>query len=146
MSLDRDSSIIAQNAGTIAANIYGSLVAQRGDTSFDPEEYEAIRLHVFQGTLSLAGAETVVEVFEGAGYTAGAGVANDPGANKFRQAADAVPSGGGKPDGNFVVNFGKHRGKTLDAINAVDRGWLEWVARESNNEFVKGRVAKYLAA
>lgn len=138
MGLDRDSSIIAQNAGTTAAAIYNALVAQRGDTTFDPEEYEAIRLHVFQGTLSLAGAETVVEVFEGSGTAQASSTYPAP-------QAVASPSGG-KPNADLVINFGKHRGKTVETIDKTDRSWLEWVARESNNEFVKSRVAKFLAA
>ena len=141
MALDRDSSIIAQNAGSTAAAIYTALVKNRGDETFNPEEYEAIRLHVFQGTLELAGAETVVETFEGGAkpaYAAKPGGGSDNGGGGGR----STYSG----SGNIDVKFGKHRGKTISEIYDEDPGWLEWAAEKANNDFVKQHARKFLAS
>lgn len=141
MSLDRDLSIISQNAGTTAANILGSLVAARvaaGETpTFDPDEYDAIRLHVFKGTLDLAGAEAVVEVFEGDAPAA-------PQATTSRPVFGTRSEGGGN-SGNIEVKFGKHRGKTIQEIYEEDEGWLRWAAESANNDFIRKHAQKFLA-
>lgn len=139
LSLDRDSSIIAQNAGSTAAAIYGALVKNRGDETFNPEEYEAIRLHVFSGTLELAGAETVVQQFEG-------GTAVDSSGPVSARPVFATNSSGGGEDGNIEVKFGKHRGKTIREIFEQDQGWLEWAAESANNDFIKQRARRFLAS
>ena len=56
--MDRDLSIIAQNAGTTAANLVATMV-ENGAITADSiiDEFEATRLVVFNGTLSLAGSE-----------------------------------------------------------------------------------------
>lgn len=143
MSLDRDMSIIAQNAGTAAGNIYAALVKNRGDGAFNPEEYEAIRLHVFQGTLELAGAETVVEVFEG-----DASEKAQPQRPVYgtRSNNDNGGGGSGSGSGNIEVKFGKHRGKTISEIYDEDEGWLRWAADNANNDFVRKHAQKFLAA
>lgn len=51
MALDRDLSIIAQNAGTTAAAILGPV---KGDVAEHLAAYDAIRQHVFDGTITLA--------------------------------------------------------------------------------------------
>lgn len=52
------------------------------------------------------------------------------------------------PDGelgqNYVLPYGKHMGKTLDEISAIDRDYLEWVARDFNDEHIRNSVRRYL--
>lgn len=139
---DRDMSIIAQNAGSTAASIYNALLSSRGqDQTFDPDEYEAIRLFVFQGTLELAGAETVVEKFEGTTTPSTTPAVEHPDHPDTRHNPDSEA-----PYADTVVKFGKHRGKTIAKIDEEDRGWLEWCAGNSNNDFVKKATERYLAA
>ena len=132
MSFDKDKAIIAQNSATGAATIYASELNNAGGT-FDQERYEEIRQAIFQGSLALAGAEAIVTRFESPDVPVAAGdVASAP--------------IGGKPHNDFVVNFGKHRGKTLSAIFDDDSGWLDWAAQNCNNDYARKRIVEFLAA
>lgn len=133
----KQSAIIAQNVSTTAGNIVAALINTRGDTSFPVEEFEAIRDLLFQGVFDLAGVGTVIEKFE-------------PSTSTQTYSSSAPPSGGGGGDGapyaDTELKFGKHRGKTIAQVDDEDRGWLEWAAGNSNNDFIKKAVGKYLAA
>ena len=53
----------------------------------------------------------------------------------------------GKNDpANVIIKFGKHRGKTLGEILAVDKGYLEWLAEKSTNDFIASRARQLLEA
>jgi hypothetical protein len=32
-----------------------------------------------------------------------------------------------------ILNFGKHKGKKVEEVLKIDRGWLEWLLREKEN-------------
>lgn len=138
MSFDRERSIIAQNAGTTAANIAGTY-----DGTEPLEEYlakfDAIRLHVFNGTLAYAGAESIVEKFEG-------GAANVIQASAPTATTGyARPSGGGGSDvGSIVLKSGKHAGKTIAQVADEDVSYIEWTARESKNTFLRDKASEFL--
>lgn len=139
--MDRDRSIIAQNAGTTAANLIGSAV-QAGTlapASLDEltVEFEQLRLAVFNGTLELAGAEMVVETFSGGGG------ATEP---SFDQPAPSGGGGGSKPNADVEVKIGKHKGKTIGQIAAEEPDWLEWAGQNLNNDWLKSRIREFLAA
>lgn len=139
--LDRDKSIIAQNAGTTAAAIYNAIVtgSEWRTVGFDAELYDSIRLHVFNGTLELAGAETVVEVFNGP----------NPDYSQPVQSTPPSASGSGDHGAGVTLNFGKYKGQTIQQVaDSGDQGvgWLNWVARESNNDFIKKKAAEFLDA
>jgi phage recombination protein Bet len=44
----------------------------------------------------------------------------------------------------FYILFGKHNGKTLKEINVVDRGYIEWLARESTKVDIKANATAFL--
>lgn len=127
MAYEKESAIAAQNAGSTAATLYASLVNSGQVQGFDPAVYNDIRTAVFNGTLALAGAGAVVEVTEG--QPSGNGNVGTPG--------NANPA-------TVVVNFGRHRGKTISAIAAEDISWVEWAAKECNNPFIKNIAREYL--
>lgn len=125
--MDKDRSIIAQSAGKDAAE----LVKASGpypDIAAAIEAYQEAKTAVFNSTLALAGAESIVQAVEGAGTATRQG-----------------EGGGNASVGSLVVNSGKHKGKTLDAINAEDPSWLTWAGANLNNPFLKGKVNEYLA-
>lgn len=141
--MDRDRSIVSQNAGTTAANLINSAVTAGTLAPASIEElletFEAVRLNVFNGTLSLAGAESVVESFE-----APAGEAPFP--SDGPAPAPAPGGGGSKKHADVEVKVGKHRGKTIGAIAAIDQGWLEWAGNNLSNDWLKSRINEYLAS
>lgn len=142
--MDRDRSIIGQNAGTTAAALLTTAV-QAGvvaPATLDDllETYDTIRTSVFNGSLALAGAQSVVEKFE-PGY--------DPSSDVGRDRLQSVPTGGGKPHADVEVKVGKYRGKTIGAIYDLGEdgaGWLEWASQNLSNDWLKGRIAEFLAA
>lgn len=129
MGFDKDRAIIAQNSAAAAANI----VAAEG--VWDADRFDEVRTHIFQGTLALAGAapvavsavEAVQEAFPGAEL-------------------QGVPSSSSNDAGDVVLNFGKHKGKTIAQVQASDPGWLDWVLDKSNNQFIVGKVREFRAA
>lgn len=133
--MDRDRSIIAQNAGTTAGNVYAALVANRGDTSFDADEFNAIREVVFNGSLELAGAEIVVRTFT---PTTSAGEAVE----EVRASAAS-----GRPHEDVTINFGKYKGQTIGQVydgGAQGADYIKWLAESANNDFIKKRAAEFL--
>jgi len=67
--LDRELSIIAQNAGTTAASLIGKFYPDELTVDMLDEflgTYDVIRAHVFNGTIELAGVELVKQTFPGA--------------------------------------------------------------------------------
>lgn len=133
--MDRDRSIIAQNAGTTAAAIYNAVY---GAGPWDPETYDAIRLHVFNGTLELAGAGVIVEQFTEAVPTTSAP------APRPQTGSSSTDNGAG-----IELNFGKYKGQTIRQVaDSGEQGvsWLNWVADESNNNFIKGKADEFLRA
>jgi len=147
--LDRDLSIIAQNAGSTAAAILGPV---QGDLNEYLAAYDHVRQHVFSGTLALAGGQQPLSVAQVAASLGATPVAAAP-----APAAPAAPAAApaGVPFADEVVNFGKHRGKTLAAIDAIPadskgqnsgRSYLEWLRDNTNNAGMKSKVTAYLAA
>lgn len=133
MAFDRECSIIAQSAGKDAAELTKALIgANIVDSSDAFEVYSDLKARIFADTLALAGAETVVERFEGA---------STPATQPVR------PSGGdnGGP-ATLVIKSGKHQGKTIAAVYDEDPSYIEWLADKSNNTFLKGKAQEFLAA
>lgn len=129
-SFSKEHAIIAQNAATAAATLLQG-------TSVTMEQFEEVRTSIFQGSLALAGAESVVQVFEGETATAPKAPA---------QPAPSTPSNSSGGPGEVVVNFGKHRGKTIAAIANEDESYIEWLSNEANNDYIKNMAKKFLAA
>ena len=131
MGFDKDRAIIAQNSATAAAAL---LVAEGG---FDPDRFDAVRIHIFNGTMALAGAEAVVERIEATSVSAGAS-----------EAPVATSAPGGRPGADVELKFGKFRGKTIGAVAKTEDGlsWLEWAGENSSNDFIKSTIRKFLAA
>lgn len=136
MSFDKDRAIIAQNSATAAATI---LAGQ----PFDAAEYERVRTSIFNGSLALAnsaGGATPVERVQAA--FPDSEVVDLP---QVRHEAPAGRPSGGEDLSAFTLKFGKHRGKTLGAIYDEDPSWLDWAGENTNNEYAKGRIQKFLA-
>jgi len=47
---------------------------------------------------------------------------------------------------DVVVKFGKYKGKTLGDILSQDKGYLEWLAEKSSNQFIAGKARQLLEA
>ncbi len=61
------------------------------------------------------------------------------------QPATRRSAGNGDP-AKVVIKFGKHQGKTLGQILAQDKGYLEWLAEKSSNQFIAGKARQLLEA
>lgn len=131
MSYNKEYAIASQNAATAAATLLSG-------TGASYEEFERTRTAIFNGTIHLAGAETIVQVFE----------AETPSSVTAQQVVQEtrseVTAGGPRPNADLAVNSGKHAGKTLAQIQAVDPGWLEWASTELRNDFLRTRVKEFL--
>lgn len=139
--MDKDRSIISQSAGKDAAELCKVIFPDGTDPDTAYDVYQDLRLRIFNDALALAGAQSVVERFEGQEQAA----APASGRSYTR------PSGGGGGGGNFIVgslevNSGKHKGKTLQQIADEDPAWLDWAATSLNNTFLKGKVIEFLNA
>lgn len=132
--MDKDRSIIAQSAGKDATEIVKALIGV-GEVALDSafDVYETLKTDIFNSTLALAGAQSVVERFEG---------------GPSYSEPTSASSGGGRPHADVEVKMGKFRGKTIGQIDAEPEGhdWLEWAAESISNDWLKGRIREYLAA
>lgn len=137
-------SIISQNAGNTAAVLVAAIVAATGEGGVAAvmEMFDAIREEVFSGTMRLAGSMTTTS-------TAGA-VAQ---VHQAFPGSQAVASDSGA--GAYVVGFGKHKGKTLGAIQAIPKdhtgrnsgaSWLDWALDKSSDEDLKRAITAFRAA
>jgi hypothetical protein len=131
--VDREKSIIAQNAGTTAANIVGNYDGSEPLSDY-LNRFDEVRRHVFNGTLAYAGAESVVERFEGASTAPTVSALKPPAANTSSDV------------GSIVLKSGKYQGKTIAQVAEEDISYLEWTAENSKNTFLKDKAAAFLAA
>ena len=153
LSFNKEHAIIAQNSATAAANIVAAQI-EAGVGSLDPmAAFDIYRTHIFNGTLTLGGAEMIVETFESPTSVAQA-VASPPSRfpDSFPEPSAPEPSYGGGGGGNssgaggVVLKFGKHRGKTIAQVAQEDAGWLTWASENTNNDFVKNKIREFLSA
>lgn len=138
MAFDKDRSIIAQNSGGHAAAVVVALI-NAGVITTAEEARDTLRnfqTDVFNGVIALAGAETVVTVFEGG--------------NTESDAPRPQPvSSTGKPFGDTVFKTGKYSGKSIeDVYNSGDEGreYIEKYTTFARNEYMRNAVTKFLAA
>ena len=144
----RDRTIIAQ----VAAKEAGEMVRELHGESYDaateawviPEQKEQIDKF-----------NTWAEVI----YTKILDLVGNPDEN--RESADTVipfkprsgSSAGSRPYADTTINFGKYKGMTIDDVaNTTDEdgstgySYLEWLAANTNNAFIKKAVVAYLGA
>lgn len=164
MSFDqKERAIAAQNAATAAATLLGGT----GDVA----AFEQVRTAIFEGTLRLAvgqppaqsvqqAVQDVQQAFPGAQLVQ----QGDGYYDSFPQDVPApAPQGGGygpppqqsyadttagpnRDAGNTVVKFGKYSGQTIAQIFATDKGYGDFLADKTNNEFIKSRAQAYRAS
>ena len=144
--MNKELSIIAQNAGTTAANLlstyYNDASPDSGLDSFI-ETFEEVRRNVFEGILKLAGesAVTVDDV-----------VREFPGATAVAGTEASAPTGNA---GSYKFTTGKYAGKTISEVDSIPvgganrdggRGYLEYYAENGKQDNVVRAVKAYLAA
>lgn len=138
LSFNKENAIIAQNSATAAAAIVSAIINVSGEVLPDviKTTFDDIREHIFNGTLALGGTEMVVNTFE-----APTSVAEVVGETTASSGFSINSSGAGAT----VLKFGKHRGKTIAEVAREDRGWLDWAAQNTNNDFVKTKIREFLS-
>lgn len=141
MSFNKDHAIIAQNSATAAATIYSAI----GPQEWNKDLYEKIRTDIFNGSIGLAGAQSVVEAFESPS-SIGDVARESFSAPSSAPTGDSFSASGGGGAGSTVLKFGKHRGKTISQVAQEDRGWLDWASQNTNNDFVKTKIREFLSA
>ncbi len=146
MSFDKERSIIAQNAGTTAANLVSTVINstlegedwRKGDVV---DLFQELRQMVFEGTLALAG-ETASPI------TVSDVVREFPGATVEAPAS-------GSANGSYKFTSGKYAGQTIAQVDSIPagganrdggRGYLEYYAENGKQENVVRAVKQYLAA
>lgn len=122
MAFNKDRAIIGQNAATAAATI----LAGTGATT---DEFEALRTSIAEGSLAFADDGLAASATPPAGSPQRGG------------------SGGQSTDhgAGVVVKFGQYSGQTIEAIHSQDAEYVQWLADSSNNPFIKGKAAEFLA-
>lgn len=141
--MDRDRSIIGQNAGTTAAALLTTAI-QAGvvaPATIDEllESFDTIRTSVFNGSLALAGAQAVVETFESSPAESSSG----------SRPLQSVPTGGGRPHADVEMKVGKYRGKTIGYVYDLGEdgaSYLDWASKNLSNEWLKSRIVEFLNA
>lgn len=137
--MDKDRSIIAQSAGKDAAEITKALIGAGEVSSLSAlDVYENLKTGIFNSTLALAGAQSVVESFEG----------NSSPSSSPASAPSGGGGGSGRPHADVEVRIGKYRGKTIGAIHDEPEGadWLGWASENLSNDWLKSRIREFLAA
>ncbi len=138
MAFSKDRLIVAQNSATAAAAIVASM---RASDSVEGllAAFDEIRSHIFEGSIAFADGAI-------AGQT------------EVQQAvSNHTPArsggGGGSSDAGAGVafKFGKHSGSTIAEVYAstadgAGPSYIEWVSRESNNDFMKAKATEFLAS
>lgn len=146
-AFNKDAAIIAQNATTPAANLAAAIITANPAHATTTESalalFDAVREHIYNGSLLLAGVDSAVE-FLGATPTAPAARPSGGGGGRGK------PSGGrGAPAsgnaGETVVNMGKHRDKTIADIHGEDPEYVTWMADKCSNDFLKRQAKAFLA-
>jgi hypothetical protein len=137
LSFSKDHAIIAQNSATAAATIYSAI----GPQEWSKDLYEQIRTDIFNGSIGLAGAETVVQTFESPSSVGE--IVRDAAPAPQQNSGFSASSGGNA--GATVLKFGKHRGKTIAQVASEDPGWLDWASQNTNNDFVKTKIREFLS-
>lgn len=133
MPYNKEFAIAAQNAATAAATLYSG-------TGITVEQFEEVRTAIFNGTVGLAGAESVIEVFEGT--AAPAAVSTGTVAASYAPPAPSQVASSGA--GDIAFNGGKHQGKTIAQVFNEDASYIEWAADKMKNSFMQGKCREYL--
>jgi hypothetical protein len=140
LSFSVDASIIAQVSGKIAGDLVVAGIvplAEMGDVQRD----------IFNTTLSLAGAESVVEVIESVGTGArGNRGGGNSGGNRGRSSNGDGGQYANQAPGDVVIKSGKHEGKTIADAAAEDPEWIEWARENLNNDFLRKKVEAFASA
>lgn len=145
---DRERAITAGNAANVAGNIVVALIASG---NVEPSvgaivgTFQDLHVEVFNSNLALAGAESVVEVFETPEVVSAAAAAAPATQEYSRPTPAASPAGSNDPS-TVVLKFGKHSGKTIAQVYNEDPSWLEWAGENTRNDFIKGRIAAFYAS
>lgn len=145
--LDRDASIIAQSSGKDAAEMTSALIGAGviTDTNEIIQVYTDLKTAVFNSTIALAGAESVVEKFEDADERPARRSTGGGGGGYGNRGG----GGGGYSDdagAGVVIKFGKYQGKTIGQVYDEDPDYIEWLADKGNNQFLKNKAREFLAA
>lgn len=137
--MNKELAIIAQNSATAASGIVAAAVT---DGKVPAEEilplFDAVRQHIFEGTVSLANQDAPASVAQVAAEAPVATPTPEP---------TPTPSGGGGDAGSIAFKFGKHKGETIAAVSQTDPEYLDWAATGlSNNAFMQNKVREFLGA
>lgn len=157
MGFTTELAIIAQNSATAAATIVAATVTP--DLSDDDiiEFFDRVREHIFESSVMLAGAESVVEVMEnppkkswggnkGGGRSSG-GSSRGGSKSGGRSNSRPAPSTDIADDpADTELSFGKYNGKTLGYIARKDEGYLEWLAENAQEEALRDAATEVLEA
>ena len=138
----KERAIAAQNAATAAATLLAG-------TGAGYEQFEQVRTAIYHGTTALADGVPATSVGQAVGQVLqafpGAEVTEAPVAAAPAPAATGAPvprtSNGA---GSVVVNFGKYKGQTIEAIHRQDPSYIEFL-KTSNNDFIRGKVYDFLS-
>jgi len=128
---NKEFAIAAQNAATAAATLLSG-------TGAGIDTFESVRTAIFNGTVALGGAESVIEAFEAGPATVSA---PEVVSSYVPPAPSQVASSGA---GSVAFNGGKHQGKTIAQVHAEDASYIEWAADKMKNTFMQNKCREYL--
>ncbi len=132
--------IIAQNSATGAATLLAGDLAKVIFEEEGPEGlirvFEQIRTDIFNGSLLLAGAESIVELLE----TKDAGAASAPARKSWGGGAKKTYEDHG---GGVVLKFGKYSGRSIADVYEVDPQAV-YAMVDGKSAFLAGKAREYL--
>lgn len=140
MAFSREASIVAQTCAKVAGDLL-----RKADGTVNPDEFIALQDAIFNNTIQLAGAETVIEILEAIPNSAPRGGGGGGSYNRGGGGGQRATSDPNVPAADFIVQLPKHKGKTLAAVYAEDSQYVEWLASASNDPVLKAKAAEYMA-
>lgn len=135
---NKDAVIVAQNATIPAVNLAAAIITANPErvttTESALELFDAIRTHIFEGSMALAGVEDVEAFIDAM-----------PSRAPSRGGAPRSNGGGNQSPGDVTFNVGKHKGESIAAVHASDPEYLTWAVEKMRNDFMVTRIKSYLA-
>jgi hypothetical protein len=134
---NKDAAIIAQNATAPAAALAAAIINANPDHVTTTESalalFDQVREHIYNGSLMLAGVESVVEFLD---------------ATPARREPAAHGGGGGSRNngdaGSVAFNMGKHKGKTIAEVHNEAPDYLTWAVENMRNDYMVKQIRAYL--
>lgn len=136
MGFSKDHAIIAQNSATGAAAIVAQM--QTNNLEETLALFDAVRTHIFEGTLVLSERSDVTTPATGT-FTK----------KSFERSGNSGTSANGYTDdagAGIIMKFGKYAGRSIGDVYESDSEYITWLSEKSNNDFLRNKATEFIAS